>query len=175
MAGERVRLTGIREADVETIISWDEDREFMRNLFSGPAYPRPEIAQRDWWNERLKNKNEYHFAIRLLESDQIIGTFHIQDIEWTNQAGWFSMGIGSEEFRGKGYGTEALRLGLDFAFNNLNLHRLALGVFAFNEPAIRLYQRLGFTHEGTERELVFRDGRRHDLLVFGMLAREWRV
>ena len=170
----RVELSSIRASDVDAIIAWDDDTEFMRNLMSGPAYPRPEVAQREWWDKRLRNKDEYHFAIRLLEDDRIIGTFHIQEIEWTNQTGWLSIGIGAQGARGNGYGTEALALGLDFAFNSLNLHRLALAVFAFNEPAIRLYKRLGFTHEGTEREFLNRDGQRHDMLLFGLLAWEWR-
>ncbi len=174
LTGGRVKLTSIREADIDEIISWDEDSEFLRNLMSGPAYPRPEVVQREWWTNRLKNRDEYHFAIRLNETNEIIGTFHIQEIEWTNQVGWFSIGIGGKETRGKGYGTEALALGLDFAFDSLNLHRLALGVFAFNEPAIRLYKRIGFIHEGTEREYLLRDGQRHDMLLFGMLAPEWR-
>ena len=174
MTGERVKLTSIREADIDEIVTWDEDTEFMRNLLSGPAYPRPEVLQREWWSERLKKQDQYHFAIRLIEDDRIIGTFHIEEIEWTNQAGWFSIGLGGTGTRGQGYGAEALKLGLDFAFNSLNLHRLALGVFAFNEPAIRLYKRLGFTHEGTQREYLNRDGQRHDMLMFGMLAREFR-
>ncbi len=174
LTGERVKLTSIRERDLDEIISWDDDSEFMLNLFSGPAYPRPEVTQRDWRIARLKNRDEYHFAIRLSEDGQIIGTFHIQEIEWTNQAGWFSIGLGGKDTRGKGYGTEALELGVNFAFNSLNLHRLSLGVFAFNEPAIRLYQRLGFTHEGTQREYLNRDGQRYDMLMFGLLAREWR-
>lgn len=175
LVGEQVKLTSIRADDIDEIISWDEDFEFMRNLNSGPAYPRPEIRQREWWSERLKKKDEYHFAIRLIEDDQIIGTFHIEEIEWPNQAGWFSIGLGGASTRGRGYGTEALTLGIDFAFNDLNLHRLALGVFAFNEPAIRLYKRLGFTLEGAQREYLNRDGRRHDMLMFGMLAHEWRA
>jgi RimJ/RimL family protein N-acetyltransferase len=174
LTGERVKLTSIRDADLDEIISWDDDSEFMLNLFSGPAYPRPQVAQREWWDARLKNKDEYHFAIRLIEDGRIIGTFHIQEIEWTNQTGWFSIGLGGKDTRGKGYGAAALTLGIDFAFNSLNLYRLALGVFAFNERAIRLYRRLGFIHEGTQREFLNRDGQRHDMLMFGLLAREWR-
>ncbi len=174
LTGERVKLDSILESDIDKIIAWDNDPEFLSNLHSGPSYPRPQIAQREWWNERLKKKDEYHFAIRLIEDGQIIGTFHIVEIEWSNQVGWFSIGLGGEGARGKGYGTEALSLGIDFAFNSLNLYRLALGVFAFNEPAIRLYNRLGFVHEGTQREYLQRDGQRHDMLMFGLLAREWR-
>ncbi|MEZ4521609.1 MAG: GNAT family protein [Thermomicrobiales bacterium] len=174
LTGERVKLTAIREDDVDELISWDDDPEFMRNLHSGPAYPRPQIAQREWWTGRLKNKDEFHFAIRLIEDERLIGSFHISEIEWPHRAAWFSIGLGGKDARGKGYGTEALELGIDFAFNDLNLHRLSLSVFAYNQPAIRLYNRLGFTHEGTFREHLQRDGQRHDMLLFGMLAYEWR-
>jgi RimJ/RimL family protein N-acetyltransferase len=174
LTGERVRLASIREADIDAIIAWDDDPEFLRMLHSGPAYPRPEAAQREWWAERLKKKDEYHFAIRLLDNDRPIGTFHIEDIEWPHRVAWFSIGIGDRSARGKGYGREALALGIAFAFDDLNLHRLSLSVFAYNEPAVRLYQRLGFTHEGTFREYLQRDGQRHDMLLFGLLAYEWR-
>jgi len=169
-----VRLTSIRDDDLDEIISWDNDPEFMRNLHSGPAYPRPEMAQREWWNERLKKRGDYHFAIRLIEDDRLIGTFHIEEIEWPHRVGWFSIGLGGESARGNGYGTEALALGLMFAFNDLNLHRLSLGVFSYNEPAIRLYKRLGFVYEGAQRECLQRDGVWHDMLMFGLLSHEWR-
>jgi RimJ/RimL family protein N-acetyltransferase len=168
-----VRLTAIRETDIDTIIGWD-DHEFLRMQNSGPAYPYPEVAQRAWWSERLKAKDEYHFAIRLVGTDEIIGLFQITEIEWPHLVAWFSIGIGDPDARGKGYGTEALSLGTRFAFDDLNLHRLQLSVFAYNERAIRLYTRLGFTHEGTYREYLQRDGRRHDMLLYGMLAHEWR-
>jgi RimJ/RimL family protein N-acetyltransferase len=174
LVGERVKLTSIRTADIDEIITWDDTPAFMRDLHSGPAYPRPEIAQREWWTERLKDKAAYHFAIRLLSDDRLIGTFHIEEIEWPHQAGWFSIGLGAGGTRGKGYGTEALTLGINFAFNDLNLHRLSLSVFAYNEPAIRLYKRLGFTHEGVFREYLKRDGQRHDMFLFGLLEHEWR-
>lgn len=171
--GEKVRLTAIRESDIDTLISWDDDPEFMRMLISGPSYPRPEIAQREWWTERLKARDQYHFAIRTQVHDAVIGTVHINEIEWPHGTAWLSIGIGSREARGKGYGTEAMRLALDFAFRNLNLHRIALSVFAYNEPAIRTYERLGFTHEGTMREFLQRDGQRFDMHIYGMLAEEW--
>jgi RimJ/RimL family protein N-acetyltransferase len=174
LTGERVKLTSIREADIDTIIGWESDHEFMRMMRSDPAYPRPEVAQRAWWSERLKQQDEYHFAIRLTERCRLIGTFNVNGIEWQHLVAWFSIGIGDRESRGQGYGAEALALGIAFAFNDLNLHRLQLTVFSYNERAIRLYKRLGFTHEGTFREFLQRDGQRHDMLLFGLLAHEWR-
>jgi RimJ/RimL family protein N-acetyltransferase len=174
LTGERVKLTSIREADIDTIIGWESDHAFMRMMRSDPAYPRPEVAQRAWWSERLKQRDEYHFAIRLRERCRLIGTFNINGIEWQHLVAWFSIGIGDRESRGQGYGAEALALGIAFAFNDLNLHRLQLTVFSYNERAIRLYKRLGFTHEGTFREFLQRDGQRHDMLLFGLLAHEWQ-
>jgi RimJ/RimL family protein N-acetyltransferase len=174
LTGEHIKLTAIREADIATIIAWDDDPEFMRMQRSDPAYPRPEVAQRAWWAERLKKPNEYSFAIRRLEDDGLIGTFHISEIEWPHLTAWFSIGIGEPDARGQGYGGEALALGLNFAFNDVNLHRITLSVFAYNEPAIRLYERLGFIREGTLREFLRRDGQRFDMHIYSLLAREWQ-
>jgi len=86
---------------------------------------------------------------------------------------WLSIGIGEAEARGKGYGYDAMRLALNFAFNELNLHRIQLTVFSYNAAALALYNKLGFTHEGTYREFLRRDGQRHDMLLYGLLRDEW--
>ena len=112
LAGDRVRLTSIRDTDIDTIISWDDDVEFIRTLRSDPGYLRPQAVQREWWSERLKAKDEYHFGIRLNENDKLIGTFHIDGIEWHHRVAWFSIGIGEHDARGKGYGAEAPTLGM---------------------------------------------------------------
>ncbi len=66
-----------------------------------------------------------------------------------------------------------MQLALNFAFNELNLHRVCLTVFSYNETAVTLYESLGFRREGIYREHVERDGRRHDMILFGILRREW--
>jgi RimJ/RimL family protein N-acetyltransferase len=58
LTGERITLSSIRDADIDTIISWESDHEFMRMMRSDPAYPRPEMTQRAWWSERLKRQDE---------------------------------------------------------------------------------------------------------------------
>lgn len=81
--------------------------------------------------------------------------------------------IGEKECWGKGYGREALQLLLDYAFLELNLHRVSLRVFSFNEKAIRLYERLGFKDEGRSRQSLYRDGRWHDICHMGILQEEY--
>jgi RimJ/RimL family protein N-acetyltransferase len=83
------------------------------------------------------------------------------------------MGFGDRQNWGKGYGTEAMRLALNFAFNELNLHRVQLSVFDYNERAIALYEKMGFVREGVYREYLQRDGKRYDMYLYGLLRREW--
>ena len=83
------------------------------------------------------------------------------------------MGLGEREAWGQGYGTEALHLALQYAFDELNLHRITLTVIAYNERAIALYERAGFQREGVFREFGRRDGKRYDMYLYGLLNREW--
>ena len=84
-----------------------------------------------------------------------------------------SIAIGEAKCRGKGYGYEVMQLVLRFAFDELNLHRIQLTVFSYNERAIALYEKLGFHREGVYREHLQRDGRRYDMYLYGLLRSEW--
>ena len=86
-----------------------------------------------------------------------------------------SIGLGDSANWSKGYGNEATRLALGFAFNELNLHRVQLTVFDYNSRAIHLYEKLGFQQEGIYREFLQRDGRRFDMYLYGLLRHEWEA
>jgi RimJ/RimL family protein N-acetyltransferase len=68
-----------------------------------------------------------------------------------------------------------MALVLRFAFHEINLHRLQLTVFAYNERAIASYERLGFVREGVFREFINHDGRRYDMILYGLLRHEWEA
>ncbi|KAF4553726.1 Hypothetical protein D9617_6g094580 [Elsinoe fawcettii] len=78
------------------------------------------------------------------------------------------------EWQGKGYGSEAIAWALDWAFDRLNMHKVQIRAFGWNEGALKLYQRIGFTQEGRWREHLWHEGRYWDDIQFGMLAREWQ-
>ena len=82
--------------------------------------------------------------------------------------------LGNPDDWGKGFGTEAARLLIDYAFQELNLFKLQLTVFDFNDRAIALYKRMKFKEEGTFRQFMERDGKRHDMLLYGLLRSEWQ-
>ena len=94
-------------------------------------------------------------------------------IEWHAGVAFVGIGIGETDYRGKGYGTDAMRLILRYAFEALHLRRVSLDVFEYNQRAYRSYIKAGFVEEGRARQYLHRDGRRWDLIYMGILREEW--
>jgi RimJ/RimL family protein N-acetyltransferase len=173
LRGERVRLTALNTDDLPTIARWEEHSEYQRNFDASPALPRSIGQLTRWLEDEQQLKNQFLFAIRLVEDNTLIGILDISGISWAHQVGWLAIGIGEAQHRGKGYGYEASRLALKFAFHEINLHRVQLSVFSYNPRAIALYEKLGFQREGVFREFLQRDGQRHDMILYGLLRHEW--
>ncbi|MFN8529163.1 MAG: GNAT family protein [Anaerolineae bacterium] len=170
--GQLIRLTAVRNEDLPTLVRWYQESGFARHFDSSPAYPRGEERLRSFVTES-RNNDAYNFAIRLLYSDELVGLVDLDGIQWNNRSAWLAIAIGEANQRGRGYGREAMQLILHFAFRELNLHRVQLTVFSYNVRAIRLYESLGFVHEGTYREAIHREGEKYDTLLYGMLVHEW--
>jgi len=166
------------EKDPEIESKWTHDSEFMRLMETGPARPMSAAMLRKQYEKLEKQieeeKNLYYFTIRAKADDRLIGRAAVQWIEWANGNGFLRLGIGAAEDRCKGYGSQALRMLLRFAFAELNLFRASAIVAEYNEGAIALLKKFGFVQEVCRRKSLERDGRRWDLLVFGLLNDEWR-
>jgi RimJ/RimL family protein N-acetyltransferase len=166
------------EKDAEIESKWTHDSEFMRLWEINPVRPLSTAMIKKQYEKLEKQveeeKNIYHFMIRAKADDRLIGKAMIQWIEWTNGNGFLRLGIGAAEDRRKGYGTQALRMLLRFAFAELNLYRITAAAPEYNEGAIALLQKFGFLQEVCRRKSLERDGRRWDLYVFGLLNEEWR-
>ncbi|MBU5437302.1 GNAT family N-acetyltransferase [Tissierella sp. MSJ-40] len=107
------------------------------------------------------------------ESDTPIGIISLINIDYKNRNAECIIDIGDKNYWGKGYGTEALKLLLDYAFLEMNLNRVSLRVFSFNKNAIKLYEKVGFKHEGNSRQSLFREGAWHDIIHMGILQNEY--
>jgi RimJ/RimL family protein N-acetyltransferase len=166
------------EKDPEIESRWTHDSEFMRLMETSPARPLSAAMIKKQYEKLEKqieeDKNLYHFTIRARADDRLIGKAVIQWIEWTNGNAWLRLGIGAAEDRRKGYGTQALQMLLRFAFAELNLFRVSAAVPEYNEAAIALLQKFGFTQEVCRRSALERDSRRWDLYVYGLLKDEWQ-
>ena len=177
--GQDVRLGPIdHEKDPEIEARWTHDSTFMRMMEITPARPLSAAMIKKQYEKLEKqmeeDKNFYYFTIRLRQDDRLIGRTAIQWIEWSNAGGFIRLGIGAAEDRCKGYGSQAMKMLLRFAFDELNLFRLSAIVPEYNTPAISILKKFGFVEEVRRRQSVERDARRWDLLVFGLLGDEWR-
>lgn len=188
LQGDRVRLTAFGAADVPILAQWYQQFEFLQLLDARPAYPQSEELIRQWLEERQQAKDGFIFAVRPsltpsastaeppvpLTSDTLLGYVELEGILWSQGVSWVSLAI-AKEYQSQGYGYAALQMVLAFAFQELNLHRLQLTVFSYNQPAIALYEKLGFKREGVYREFVQRQGDRHDMYLYGLLCHEWQT
>ncbi|MBN2470581.1 MAG: GNAT family N-acetyltransferase [Anaerolineae bacterium] len=173
LRGSRLCLDAITEDDLSTLNRWHQDAGFMRLLDARPAKPRAMADLREDFYGTQRSANGFVFAIRLLEGDTLIGWLELDNILWTHRVAGIGAGLGSPEHRGQGYGTEACQLGLRFAFEELNLHRITGTVFSYNTASLRMVEKLGFVREGVFREFLERGGQRHDMILFGLLRPEW--
>lgn len=171
--GARIRLAAFRPEDAEIAVRWTEDSEYQRQVDTDYARPSTAQEQAEMLNSR-RSPNSVNFALRTLDGDCLIGFVTLHSIEWNNQSGVLSIGIGEAEYRGKGLGGEALKLILNYAFNELNLYRVGLDVISTNERALRAYRKAGFKEEGRLRASVYRDGQRADRVLMSVLRDEWR-
>ena len=173
LVGKKIRLTSINEEDILEFQRWYNDVSFMRDYDIVSAIPKNMEDVKELIGDTRKCNTAYIFAMKNFEQQELIGITGFEDISWNNGTALIYIGIGEEKHRGCGYGKEALKLTLEFGFEELNFHRIHLTVLEYNEPAIKLYEKLGFKREGVYREFIHRDGKRYDMYLYGILRSEW--
>lgn len=172
LSGNMVKLEPIDlEKDLPLWEKWDRDSDYQRQLNMIPARQISAASMKEWFEK--ESSNSALFSIHEIKENSVIGFVELDGYEWTARTAWVGIAIGEPQYRGKGYGTESMNLLLKFAFRGLNMHRVNLNVFAFNQRAIRCYEKCGFKYEGTSRELIYKEDKRWDVLCMGILQQEW--
>src|SRR5215471_14020805 len=140
---------------------WLNDLELTINL--GPLYSRVLNVENE--TEFLKNlSKDQNYSIIDLETNELIGNCGFLEVDNLNQTGEVGIFIGNKSFWGKGYGTEALTLLLDYGFKALNLYNIQLRVFEFNKRGIKCYEKIGFKQIGIRRNALYRNMERHNII-----------
>jgi len=174
LSGERVFLSPVALEDAELWARWLNDQAVSLPL-GDEAYITYGIERAQQDVRETAQRQDHVFTIVEKESGRAVGRCLLFAVNPVDRCAWVGIFIGERDSRGKGYGQEAMRLLLDFGFNLLNLHNIMLGVFAFNERAIRSYQSLGFHEIGRRREARWIGGKAYDVIFMDLLEEEFRA
>jgi RimJ/RimL family protein N-acetyltransferase len=172
LVGPSIYLRALRLEDAPLFVTWFNDAEV--NRFTLRSQPLSLAEEEEFIRQLPSRPNDLVLGIVLRETDQMIGGTGFHALDQRNRHCSFGITLGEKSTWGRGYGTEATRLMLGHAFQTLNLNRVWLHVYEYNQRAIRSYEKAGFRIEGRLRQDTFRDGRYWDTVVMGILREEWR-
>ena len=131
-------------------------------------------SKKEYLEKAVKNTENRSFDIVELENNKLIGTIGLEKINWINRSAVLGIFIGDEEYRNNGYGTEAIKLILEYGFKYLNIHNIRLDLISMNERAHKCYLKCGFKDAGRSREEVFLNGKYYDKLHMDILENEFQ-
>jgi RimJ/RimL family protein N-acetyltransferase len=139
-----------------------------------PVWPMNRASAQERLEEWVKaSPGAINFAARTIADDRLVGGIGLMDINHPDGNAQLGLSVYRQDDWGRGYGGEMIGLALRYAFNELNLHRVWLTTSDFNERALKLYEKLGFHHEGRGREHILLDGTRWDIVYMGILRDEF--
>jgi [ribosomal protein S5]-alanine N-acetyltransferase len=172
--GRKLYLRPLERTDLtERYQSWLNDPDVTLYMEAG-VFPTTLQQLEKYYQEVTSSPNQVILAVIHQKSDLHIGNVKLGPINWVHRRAALGILIGDKEFWGRGLGTEAVCLAVEYGFYRLNLHRIGLGVFEEHKSAVRCYQKVGFKIEGHLREDVFRDGQYKNGLWMGLLRSEYK-
>jgi RimJ/RimL family protein N-acetyltransferase len=173
LIGSKVYLRPLDLADAPTLTTWMNDPEVTRYLII--HRPLMLLAEEAFLRKMSESERDIVLGIVTREPEQFIGVTGLHQLDVRNRHVQFGIVVGEKSAWGQGYGTEATRLMVRYAFDTLNLNRACLHVYEYNERAVRAYQKAGFRTEGRLRQDRFLDGRYWDTFVMAVLREEWQT
>lgn len=170
LTGEKTVLRPITSLDTPFIVKWRNTPE-VREQFIFREVFTAEIHER-WLNTKVASGEVVQYIIEDTGTGKPVGSVYFRDVDMQHKSAEYGIFIGEGDARGKGLGTEAARLFIDYGFRTLGLHRISLRVLAGNERAHRSYIKAGFKDEGLFRDMVFVDGAYHDVIFMAVLSND---
>jgi RimJ/RimL family protein N-acetyltransferase len=164
IAGEHVILRAFESDDAERCYRWMNDPNIVRTLKT--RYPIAFQNEIEWLDRAMNaSPDERHFAIERRDDRTHIGNASIHDIDWVSQTAWFGLFIGEPSAWNRGFGGDSIRTLARFAFDEMNLGKLRINVFDYNDRAKHVLEALGFVQEGCLRRDFYREGSYHDIVI----------
>ncbi|MEU7001105.1 GNAT family protein [Nonomuraea sp. NPDC046570] len=170
LVGERVTLRPVGPEHVDGLLDLLADPE-VRRLTGSHADPAGREAATRWYSTRGEQSDRLDLAICV--GEEYVGEVVLNELDGDNLSCNLRVALLGARVFGKGFGSEAIRLVLDHAFTTTPLHRISLDVFAFNDRARHVYEKLGFVEEGVLRDALRWGGEWHDSISMAVLRPDW--
>ena len=170
LSGAQCYLSPISLDDVDKYTEWANDLEVGQFVLFSSG-----VLDQGKEKSTLQSLMDNHHVFAIVEKDnnKVIGTVGLHDANDTHRRATFGIFIGDKTYWNRGIGAEATALVLDYGFNILNLNNISLEVVAYNQRAVRCYEKVGFKYVGRRRQYVFMAGSYHDVLLYDILACEF--
>jgi RimJ/RimL family protein N-acetyltransferase len=171
LLGTNLYLRPLDQSDAPSFVTWLNDPEVSRFLL---VYRPMTLVAEEQFISKLGQGDDIVLGIVLRDGDRLIGGTGLHQIDQRCRRACFGIVIGDKAAWGRGFGSEATRLLVGYAFETLNLNRIWLNVYEYNERGVRAYEKVGFRREGVLRQDTFRDGRYWDTIAMAVLREDWR-
>ena len=172
LKGKKISLGPISKKYIPTLAKWMNDLEVVK--YTDQAHKKHTEETSKIYLEACLNELGTHYYGIFTKKEKLIGGIDLREISYTQRSALLGIAIGEKQYWGKGYGTEAVTLLLDYAFNILNLNNIMLTVFEFNKRAINCYKKAGFKVIGKRRNSRFFAGKYYDEIYMDILAKDFK-
>lgn len=174
LVGDRIYLSprGASEEELLIYTEWMNDFQ-VTDYTTRSGYLYTLNIEKNYLEKSSNDINNRDFNIIDLSTDNIIGTVGLIEFNWISRNATLGIFIGDSKYRSNGYGTEAIKLILEYGFKYLNLHSIKLDVLSCNERAYKCYLKCGFKDMGKSREVIYIDGRYYDAIHMDILETEF--
>jgi len=171
LRGKKANLRPLnKETDLEDCVRWINDEEV--NKYLSLFLPVTKNAEATWFDGHDNDQNNVVLAIETV-SGELIGVMGLHQINWRDRTATTGAYIGEKKFWGKGYGTEAKMLLLNYAFNTLNLRKINSAVIDYNKASLAYSFKCGYQIEGRRRKQYYKEGRYRDEILLGVFKKNW--
>ncbi len=170
--GKKVRLRSIKKEDLPRLQNLMGEPETRRLV--GEVFPVTEGGMEKFYQDCQETKDRIWMVIEDRETQRLVGETGFLRIFYPWRTADFSLILWDRRYQGQGYGRETAHLMLEYGFNTLNLHRVAIGVPAINKRGVAFWKSLGFREEGRQIEGFFSDGVFSDFVMMFLLEGDYR-
>ncbi len=174
IVGDRVYLSpkSVTEEDIIKFTSWMNDFE-VTDYINGSCKLISYDSEKEYISTAAKKTSPGNFNIIDLNTNELIGSVELNGFNYVSRSAILGVFIGEDKYRSNGYGTEAIKLLLEYGFKYLNLHSVKLTVLDVNERAYKCYIKCGFKETGRVRDAMFLNGKYHDIIHMDILENEF--